>query len=104
MDTIKPGVAHCGSCRFYSPVGRRGGDCSQLGVLVKSNWKACCLVQDPFSQEAIQTSDLISTKELSVLLSQPNLAQEIEAEVVRSEVAKSTLTELTKSTGIKTEG
>jgi hypothetical protein len=33
----------CRYCRFYRPEGLHGGACQQLGVSVRSNWKACQL-------------------------------------------------------------
>ncbi|MEM6253415.1 MAG: hypothetical protein AAF821_10880 [Cyanobacteria bacterium P01_D01_bin.156] len=48
MSIKKSEIIKCGACRFYTPVGRRGGDCSQLSVPVQSGWKTCCLAQSPF--------------------------------------------------------
>ncbi|AFY91994.1 hypothetical protein [Chamaesiphon minutus] len=33
----------CRFCRFYRPDGLHGGACQQLGVSVRSEWKACQL-------------------------------------------------------------
>ena len=33
----------CRYCRFYQPEGLHGGACQQLGVNVRSEWKACQL-------------------------------------------------------------
>ena len=33
----------CSRCSHYTPEGRRGGQCGQLGVPVKGQWKACSL-------------------------------------------------------------
>jgi hypothetical protein len=33
----------CRYCRFYRPEGLHGGACQQLGVSVRSEWKACQL-------------------------------------------------------------
>jgi hypothetical protein len=33
----------CRYCRFYRPEGLHGGACQQLGVSVRSDWKACQL-------------------------------------------------------------
>jgi hypothetical protein len=41
-------ISSCGRCRFYTPIGRRGGDCQQLGTTVKASWSACSLAQPPF--------------------------------------------------------
>lgn len=56
MSIKKNGIARCGSCRFYTLTGRRGGECSQLSVPVQSAWKACCLAQSPF-QSVAEISD-----------------------------------------------
>lgn len=50
MSIKKNEIARCGSCRFYTPIGRRGGDCSQFGVPVQSAWKSCCLAKSPFQK------------------------------------------------------
>ena len=39
----------CRSCRYYTPEGRRGGNCQQLGVPVRGAWKACSLALPPFA-------------------------------------------------------
>ncbi|MBW4440670.1 MAG: hypothetical protein KME10_05415 [Plectolyngbya sp. WJT66-NPBG17] len=41
----------CRHCRFYSPEGRRGGQCGQLNVAVQSTWKACSLAAPIFEPE-----------------------------------------------------
>lgn len=38
----------CRHCRYYTPVGRRGGSCQQLNVPVKGMWKSCSLAIPPF--------------------------------------------------------
>ncbi len=39
----------CRYCRYFTPEGRRGGYCEQLGVPVQSKWKACMLALPPFA-------------------------------------------------------
>lgn len=41
-------VLCCSRCRHYSPEGRRGGQCSQLGVPVQGQWNACSLSMPTF--------------------------------------------------------
>ncbi|MBL1209775.1 hypothetical protein [Geminocystis sp. GBBB08] len=41
----------CRHCQFYNPEGRRGGICSQLGVLVKAEWESCHLAILAFNNE-----------------------------------------------------
>lgn len=42
-ETCSPLASACRYCRFYSPVGRRGGTCQVLGVSVQADWKGCHL-------------------------------------------------------------
>jgi hypothetical protein len=39
----------CRYCRFYQPEGLHGGACQQLGVNVRSEWKACQLALPAFA-------------------------------------------------------
>ena len=59
MSIKKGEIARCGACRFYTPTGRRGGECSQLSVPVQSVWKTCCLAESPFqTPDEINVSDI----------------------------------------------
>ncbi|MEO0395763.1 MAG: hypothetical protein AAF243_07220 [Cyanobacteria bacterium P01_A01_bin.137] len=59
MSIKKNEIARCGACRFYTPVGRRGGECSQFGVPVQSAWTSCCLAESPFQKATkISNSDM----------------------------------------------
>lgn len=52
MSTSNCLASSCGSCRYcryFTPEGRRGGSCEQLGVPVQSKWKACMLALPPFA-------------------------------------------------------
>ncbi|MBO1347362.1 MAG: hypothetical protein EBE86_008180 [Hormoscilla sp. GUM202] len=40
---------YCRHCRHFVPEGRRGGNCEQLGVLVRGGWKACSLALPAFA-------------------------------------------------------
>ncbi len=51
-------VSSCGRCRFYGPQGRRGGDCSQLGVPVGSRWQPCPLAMPVFDTALGQIAPL----------------------------------------------
>ena len=42
-------ASHCRHCRFYTPEGRRGGHCGQLGVSVSGSWQSCDLCLAPFA-------------------------------------------------------
>ncbi len=71
MNTMIPTTSACRYCRFYTPEGRRGGICEQLGVSVRGCWNACALALPPFapsweSKETIlewKTSDTLSVDE-----------------------------------------
>jgi hypothetical protein len=66
----------CRYCRFYRPEGLHGGACQQLGVSVRSDWKACQLGLPAFANtwenaEELATANrqpqapqLISTQDL----------------------------------------
>ncbi|MEA5469548.1 hypothetical protein [Spirulina sp. 06S082] len=57
MNTEKLFTSACRCCTFYSPEGRRGGMCQQLGVPVKGCWKACSLAAHPFTKSSWQDWD-----------------------------------------------
>ena len=63
MSIQKSKIARCSACKFYTPVGRRGGECAQFGVPVQSTWTACCLAESPFQKTTkISNSDMKLTK------------------------------------------
>ena len=64
MSISKSKTVRCNACKFYTPVGRRGGDCSQFGVPVQSTWAACCLAESPFQKapKISSNSDITFTK------------------------------------------
>lgn len=47
--TLHPIASACRSCRYYTPEGRRGGHCQQLGVPVRGSWEACSLAIPAFA-------------------------------------------------------
>ncbi len=49
MKSIQTFTSACRNCRHFSPVGRRGGNCQQLGAPVRGSWKACSLAVSPFA-------------------------------------------------------
>lgn len=51
-------VSFCSRCRFYAPEGRRGGQCSQLGVPVNSRWAPCSLAMPVFSAPLVEMKPL----------------------------------------------
>ena len=48
------------SCRYYTPEGRRGGLCQQLGAPVGSHWKACSLAFPPFAPSWEHLEELVT--------------------------------------------
>lgn len=61
MKSAQCRVSSCSRCRFYAPEGRRGGQCSQLGVPVESRWSPCSLAVPVF------TPPLVAMKPLDFL-------------------------------------
>nr|WP_246198830.1 hypothetical protein [Sodalinema gerasimenkoae] len=53
-------VSTCRSCRYYTPEGRRGGQCQQLGAPVCGSWKSCSLAFPPFAPSWEHLEKLIS--------------------------------------------
>ncbi|HEY9881501.1 MAG TPA: hypothetical protein V6D29_23810 [Leptolyngbyaceae cyanobacterium] len=45
---MKSRTSSCSLCRHYTPEGRRGGHCGQLGVSVQGRWQACSLAVPVF--------------------------------------------------------
>ncbi|WP_036480562.1 hypothetical protein [Myxosarcina sp. GI1] len=59
MNINKITTSACRFCRYYKPVGRRGGSCQMLGVPVQSSWKACALATPPFETDFLQLEELL---------------------------------------------
>lgn len=55
MSNITRSVSACRHCSHYRPEGRRGGQCSVLGVSVQGQWSACAAAQ-PLFEPAIAPS------------------------------------------------
>ena len=68
----------CRNCRHFAPIGRRGGDCQQLGAPVRGNWKACSFAASPFAPSWETLEDAWSLPDATPLLahSSNNLALE----------------------------
>lgn len=77
MKSVNCVASHCGRCRFYTPTGRRGGECAQLGVPVKANWKACQLACSPFETDSFNTANFLPDNAASFLTDLDPLASEI---------------------------
>lgn len=81
MKSAQCRVSSCSRCRFYAPEGRRGGQCSQLGVPVESRWKPCPLAVPVF------TPPLVPMKSLDRLPQPLELGFPISREAARLEAA-----------------
>ncbi|MEM8804587.1 MAG: hypothetical protein AAGF01_00880 [Cyanobacteria bacterium P01_G01_bin.38] len=77
MKSVNCVTSHCGRCRFYTPTGRRGGECAQLGVPVKANWKACQLACSPFEADSFNTANFLPDNTASFLPDLDPLAPKI---------------------------
>jgi hypothetical protein len=58
MKSAQCRVLSCSRCRFYAPEGRRGGQCSQLGVPVESRWAPCSLAVPVFAPPLVTMKPL----------------------------------------------
>ncbi|MGB3199338.1 MAG: hypothetical protein WBA99_00455 [Nodosilinea sp.] len=58
MKSAQCRVSSCSRCRFYALEGRRGGQCSQLGVPVESRWAPCALAVPVFSAPLVDIKPL----------------------------------------------
>lgn len=72
----------CRYCRFYSPEGRRGGTCSQLGVEVESNWKPCQFASPVFQDNWQPLPEIVLLeKSFSLGCATPQVSLTIETKV-----------------------
>jgi hypothetical protein len=62
----------CRYCRFYQPEGMHGGQCQQLSVPVRSEWKACQLAMPAFSPSWEEWQDLLSAPKSSTPAASPS--------------------------------
>lgn len=58
----------CRNCRHFAPIGRRGGNCQQLGAPVRGNWKACSFAAPPFAPSWETLEDAWSLPDATPLL------------------------------------
>ncbi len=49
MNPADRPISACRRCQFYTPEGRRGGQCQLLNVSVQGSWSACTLAAAPFT-------------------------------------------------------
>jgi hypothetical protein len=93
---LNPVTSACKSCRFYTPEGRRGGNCQQLGVPVRGGWKACSLALPPFAPSwesleeifNLQSEVLKSTEAMPNETTQPSAVEELQPTFETYKVSK----------------
>ncbi|MGD1912663.1 MAG: hypothetical protein ACFB2X_17970 [Rivularia sp. (in: cyanobacteria)] len=81
MKSIQTFTSACRNCRFFAPVGRRGGICQQLGAPVRGSWKACSLAVSPFAPSWETLEDAWSLPDAT-----PVLAEDSDKFVVKANV------------------
>lgn len=77
MRTLNLAALACRHCQHYTPEGRRGGHCHQLGVPVQGCWKACSLAIPPFAPSWENFSG-ISTWHQGKLTAYPQVCAQID--------------------------
>jgi hypothetical protein len=74
----------CRYCRFYRPEGLHGGACQQLGVSVRSEWKACQLGLPAFANNWENAEELATANrqvELPQVLHRQELTTAVDLEL-----------------------
>lgn len=61
-------VNSCRNCRHFASIGRRGGNCQQLGAPVRGSWKACSFAVSPFAPSWESLEDAWSLPDATPLL------------------------------------
>jgi hypothetical protein len=57
-------IAACRFCKYYTPEGRRGGECQKLGALVKGSWKPCSLAIPAFSPSWDELQQVVTAQQV----------------------------------------
>lgn len=58
MITLNRSTSSCRCCKYFTPLGQRGGTCRLLNDgLVKSHWKACSFSNPAFNSVKENISD-----------------------------------------------
>lgn len=70
MKSINIFTSACRNCRYFTPEGRRGGICQQLGAPVRGNWKACSLAVAPFAPSWETLEDVWSLPDATPVLTE----------------------------------
>jgi hypothetical protein len=80
----------CRYCRFYRPEGLHGGACQQLGVSVRSEWKACQLGLPAFANNWENAEELANANRqigLPQVLHSEELSNAVELDLNRNSIA-----------------
>jgi hypothetical protein len=99
MENFNCPTSTCRHCRFYSPRGRRGGQCGQLNVEVMGHWKACALAVPPFAP-SWEGPDLTSVLQNYITPLQSPLLLRSKPEVVVSESRVTTSSSLSETSSL----
>jgi hypothetical protein len=87
----------CRFCRYYDPVGRRGGTCQKLQASVEATWSACTLAIPAFNRDWESPTEIANS-----LPAQINAAAQVEqyeelyeqvCEQMYEQIAEETLSE-----------
>lgn len=70
MKSIQTFTSACRNCRYFDPIGRRGGGCQLLGAPVRGSWKACSLAASPFAPSWESLEDAWILPDASPVLAQ----------------------------------
>ncbi len=78
MNSGSAPISSCRHCQYYSPEGRRGGQCHKLSVAVKGHWDACSVAVAPFKPSWQDFGDIM-------VWQRKGLLQEVNAVVEQTE-------------------
>ena len=78
MKSIQIFTSACRNCRYFTPEGRRGGVCQQLGAPVRGSWKACSLALPPFAPSWETLEDAWSLPDATPVLAENSNELELE--------------------------
>lgn len=78
MNSQNSSTSACRYCQSFQTEGRRGGNCEQLGAIVKGSWKACCLAIPKFTTPWQDLEEMLTLPDATPMLpvSQPLVAEE----------------------------
>lgn len=101
MKNTPSSVLHCRHCQFYSPEGRRGGQCQKLNVAVKGQWQACSVAIPAFAAAWEQLESLTLWKQRLLIQQEAVVLKSVMADDSDGYTPAPTRLE-TKSPGLRT--